>query len=137
MPNGDVLSFAGPQYRICSTSATAQSKVISALTNIDSISILPLGYTITVRMDNAQLYNGIPQLAVNNMTLPIYFANGIPAGYKAWGAGDVLTLMYGQSEVEVDGGAVLVAEAWFIIGGASVYKDVATLSETKQYLGIA
>lgn len=137
MPSGDVLSFAGPQYCTCSSSATSSVKSIT-LQNIDSVNALPYGYAITVRMKNAQLYNGTPSLSVNGSQCHIYCANGVPATYNEWGAGDVLMFTYGESEVETEvEGEVYFESAWFIVNGSSISKDIATLAETKSYLGIS
>lgn len=148
----ETLKYSKLQYCVCDTSAATRDKSIT-VNNVDSSSSIPYGYVVVVKMSNSQQYNGTPQLNVNRtvvnngitttlslLNLPIYRANGVPAGLGEWSSGSVLTFVYGTSITEVSG-AELIADVWYIVNGISNYlaqnERIATLAEAKTYLEIS
>lgn len=162
MPNGDVLSNAGPQFCTCSTASTTQNKEIK-IENIDTGKI-PLGYSILVRMNHAQMYDGNPTLTLKNKTgtktilqsTPINRAPYTPATINEWPDGALLLFTLGE---EYDS-ELTPHPVWYIVGSeriatltlngnqifpdakrnvdlASVFNDMtATMSEVETYFGL-
>ena len=162
MPNGDVLSNAGPQFCTCSTASTTQNKEIK-IENIDTGKI-PLGYSILVRMGNAQMYDGNPTLTLKNKTgtetilqsAPINRALYTPATIYEWAPGALLLFTLGE---EYDS-ELTPRPVWYIVGseriatltlnGNQIFPDaernvdltssfndmIATTSEVETYFGL-
>lgn len=163
MPNGDVLSNAGPQVCTCSTASTTQNKEIK-IENIDTGKI-PLGYSILVQMNHAQMYDGNPTLTLKNKTgtetilqsAPINRNLYTPATINEWPGGALLLFTLGE---EYDS-ELTPYPVWYIVGseriatltmnGNQIFPDakrnvdltssfnamIATLAEVKTYFGIS
>lgn len=162
MPNGDVLSNAGPQFCTCSTASTTQNKEIR-IENIDTGKI-PLGYSILVQMDHAQMYDGNPTLTLKNKTgtetilqsAPIYRDLYTPATINEWPDGALLLFTLGEDYFSEFSNQSL----WYIVGseriatltmnGNQIFPDakrnvdltsgfndmIATMSEVETYFGL-
>jgi hypothetical protein len=122
LPNGDKVSFTGPQFVECESSASSRDKIVT-LNNIPSTGV-PIGFTFNVLMDNAQEYDGHPMLKIQSGDLEmrnIYIAriNGTLAEKNEWQSGDVLTLVYGYY-IESSWPAAL--PAFFIVNGSSHHR---------------
>lgn len=88
-------------YGECTTAAATQEKTVT----ISGITELYNGLTIFVRFVNAQTYNGIPKLNVNNLgALYIYRSGATAAGATEWQAETVLALTRYEN-------------VWFIVDG--------------------
>lgn len=122
MPNGDVLSNSGPQFCTCSTASTTQNKEIN-IENIDTGKI-PLGYSILVQMNYAQMYDGNPTLTLKNKTgtetilqsAPIHRALYKPATINEWPVGALLLFTLGK-EYDSELTPYLV---WYIVGSERI-----------------
>ncbi len=122
LPNGDKISFTGPQFVECESSASSGTKIVT-LNNIPPMG-LPIGFTFNVLMDNAQEYDGHPMLKIQCAGLDVQEgfiarANGTLAEKNEWQSGDVLTLVYGNF-LEDPAGPIL--PAFFIVNGSSHYR---------------
>lgn len=88
-------------YGTCSTVATTQTKVVS----IAEVSELETGDVFYIKMTNAQTYNGVPKLQINNLAAKNITRTGSAnASRYEWNAGEILEFLYdGTSMVLVDG----------------------------------
>ena len=121
LPNGDKISFTGPQFVECESSASSRFKTVT-LNNLPSTGV-PIGFTFNVLMDNAQEYDGHPMMTIQSGGLDIregFIArmNGTFAEKNEWQSGDVLTLVYGTFIEE----AISPLPAFFIVNGSSHYR---------------
>ena len=122
LPNGDKISFTGPQFVECESSASSSNKIVT-LNNIPSTGI-PIGFTFNVLMDNAQEYDGHPMLTIQSGGLEIQVGfiarmNGTLAEKNEWQSGDVLTLVYGNF---FEDPATAALPAFYIVNGSSHYR---------------
>lgn len=122
LPNGDKVSFTGPQFVECESSASSRDKIVT-LNNIPPMG-LPIGFTFNVLMDNAQEYDGHPRLTIQTGDLEIedrFIArmNGTLAEKNEWQSGDVLTLVCGFFTENPVYPAIPV---FFIVNGSSHYR---------------
>ena len=122
LPNGDKVSFTGPQFVECESSASSRYKIVT-LNNIPPMG-LPIGFTFNVLMDNAQEYDGHPMLTIQTGDLEIedrFIArmNGTLAEKNEWQSGDVLTLVCGFFTENPVYPAIPV---FFIVNGSSHHR---------------
>lgn len=123
LPNGDKVSFTGPQFVECESSASSRYKIVT-LNNIPPMG-LPIGFTFNVLMDNAQEYDGHPMLTIQtagDLEIEDRFIarmNGTLAEKNEWQSGDVLTLVCGFFTENPVYPAIPV---FFIVNGSSHHR---------------
>lgn len=109
LPSGDSYNLKDIEARkkniyfgTCSTAAATQAKTVT----IDGITQLYEGLNLRIKFVNAQTYNGVPTLNINNLGAKnIGRYSGTNAGRYEWLANEILDLVYdGTRFVIIDAG---------------------------------